>query len=177
MARSLNKAQVIGRLGRDPEVRRFANGGSVVSFPVATSDTWKDRSTGETRERTEWHRVAIYNEALGRLAMSYLKKGDQVFLEGKMETRKWQDQGGQDRFTTEIALRPYAGEMTFLGNAPRSNDGNVDGSSAPRNGNAPQAGNTSPESPADIYSGARGYGADFGGTSGFSGIQDDDIPF
>lgn len=176
MARSLNKAQVIGRLGRDPEVRRFSNGGSVVSFPVATSETWKDRSTGEARERTEWHRVAIYNEALGRLAMSYLKKGDQVYLEGKMETRKWQDQGGQDRFTTEIALRPYAGEMTFLGSGARGNDGNTRRPPDAQQ-SAPPRTAASPTDAADIYSGARGYGADFGGMSHHGGIQDDDIPF
>jgi single-strand DNA-binding protein len=186
MARSLNKAQVIGRLGRDPETKNFSNGGSVVTFPVATSEQWKDRNTGERRERTEWHLIAIYNEALGRLAISYLKKGDQVFLEGKMEARKWRDQSGQDRYTTEIALRPYAGEMTFLGsNQARSAPGGAQGEGdrprpdhdQPRGGGTPSSTDrdrTAPERespPADLYSGSRGIGPGYGRSF------DDDVPF
>ena len=114
MAGSVNKVMLIGNLGRDPEVRNFQNGGKVCNLAVATSETWKDRNTGERREKTEWHRVAIFNEALVRLAEQYLRKGSKVYLEGQMETRKWQDQSGQDRYTTEVVLRPYKGEMTFL---------------------------------------------------------------
>lgn len=114
MAGSVNKVILIGNLGRDPEVRSFQNGGKVCNLRVATSETWKDRNTGERRERTEWHNVAIFNEALVRLAEQYLRKGSKVYLEGKLETRKWQDQSGQDRYTTEVVLRPYQGEMTFL---------------------------------------------------------------
>lgn len=170
MAKSLNKAQVIGRLGKDPERKEFANGGSVVSFSVATSESWKDRNSGELRERTEWHRISIYNEALGRLAMAYLKTGDQVFLEGRMETRRWQDQSGQDRYMTEIALRPYAGEMTFLGGGrARGADADRPESSTPRGAALP--GPTRNETPGDLYSGSEGY--DAGGGRTF----DDDLPF
>ncbi|QFT80874.1 Single-stranded DNA-binding protein [Roseovarius sp. THAF27] len=114
MAGSVNKVILIGNLGRDPEVRTFQNGGKVCNLRIATSENWKDRNTGERRERTEWHTVAIFNEALVRLAEQYLKKGSKVYIEGKLETRKWQDQSGQDRYSTEVVLRPYAGEMTFL---------------------------------------------------------------
>ena len=114
MAGSVNKVILIGNLGRDPEVRTFQNGGKVCNLRIATSETWKDRNTGERRERTEWHSVAIFNENLARLAEQYLRKGSKVYIEGKLETRKWQDQSGQDRYSTEVVLRPYAGEMTFL---------------------------------------------------------------
>ncbi|GAW36978.1 single-stranded DNA-binding protein [Roseovarius sp. A-2] len=114
MAGSVNKVIIIGNLGQDPEIRNFDNGGKVANLSVATSETWKDRNTGERRERTEWHRVAIFNTALVGLAEQYLKKGSKVYLEGQLETRKWQDQSGQDRYTTEVVLRPYNGEMTFL---------------------------------------------------------------
>ena len=114
MAGSVNKVILIGNLGRDPEVRSFQNGGKVCNLRIATSETWKDRNTGERRERTEWHSVAIFNENLARLAEQYLRKGSKVYIEGKLETRKWQDQSGQDRYSTEVVLRPYAGELTFL---------------------------------------------------------------
>ncbi len=114
MAGSVNKVIIIGNLGRDPEVRTFANGGKVVNLRIATSETWKDKSTGERKERTEWHSVAIFNEAIARLAEQYLSKGSKVYIEGKLETRKWQDQSGQDRYSTEIAIRPYAGDLTML---------------------------------------------------------------
>ena len=114
MAGSVNKVILVGNLGRDPEVRTFQNGGRVCNLRIATSENWKDRNTGERRERTEWHTVAIFNENLARLAEQYLRKGSKVYIEGKLETRKWQDQSGQDRYSTEVVLRPYAGEMTFL---------------------------------------------------------------
>jgi single-strand DNA-binding protein len=114
MAGSVNKVILIGNLGRDPEVRSFQNGGKVCNLRIATSETWKDRNTGERREKTEWHSVAIFNENLARLAEQYLRKGSKVYIEGQLETRKWQDQSGQDRYSTEIVLRPYKGEMTFL---------------------------------------------------------------
>ena len=114
MAGSVNKVILIGNLGRDPEVRSFQNGGKVCNLRIATSENWKDRNTGERRERTEWHSVAIFNENLARLAEQYLRKGSKVYIEGKLETRKWQDQSGQDRYSTEVVLRPYAGELTFL---------------------------------------------------------------
>ncbi len=114
MAGSINKVILIGNLGRDPEVRTFQNGGKVCNLRIATSDHWKDRNTGERREKTEWHTVAIFNENLARLAEQYLRKGSKVYVEGKLETRKWQDQSGQDRYSTEVVLRPYSGELTFL---------------------------------------------------------------
>jgi single-strand DNA-binding protein len=114
MAGSVNKVILIGNLGVDPEVRSFPNGGKVCSLRVATSETWKDRNTGERREKTEWHRVEIYSEPLVRVAEQYLRKGSKVYLEGQLETRKWQDQSGQDRYTTEVALRPYRSELTML---------------------------------------------------------------
>ena len=114
MAGSVNKVILIGNLGRDPEVRTFQNGGKVCNLRIATSENWKDRNTGERREKTEWHSVAIFNENLARLAEQYLRKGSKVYIEGKLETRKWQDQSGQDRYSTEVVLRPYGGELTFL---------------------------------------------------------------
>ncbi|MEL7097755.1 MAG: single-stranded DNA-binding protein [Pseudomonadota bacterium] len=114
MAGSVNKVILVGNLGRDPETRTFQNGGKVCNLRIATSENWKDRNTGERKERTEWHSVAIFNENLARLAEQYLRKGSKVYIEGKLETRKWQDQSGQDRYSTEVVLRPYAGELTFL---------------------------------------------------------------
>src|SRR6056297_3491335 len=114
MAGSVNKVIIVGNLGRDPEVRTFQNGGKVCNLRIATSENWKDRNTGERRERTEWHSVAIFSEPLARIAEQYLRKGSKVYLEGQLETRKWQDQSGQDRYTTEVVLRPYRGELTLL---------------------------------------------------------------
>lgn len=114
MAGSVNKVILIGNLGRDPEVRTFQNGGKVCNLRIATSETWKDRNTGERRERTEWHSVAIFSEPLARIAEQYLRKGSKVYIEGQLETRKWQDQSGQDRYSTEVVLRPYRGELTLL---------------------------------------------------------------
>jgi len=114
MAGSVNKVILIGNLGRDPEVRSFPNGGKVVNLRIATSERWRDRNTGENRERTEWHSVAIFNEALARVAEQYLRKGSKVYVEGQLETRKWQDQSGQDRYTTEVVLRPFRSELTML---------------------------------------------------------------
>jgi single-strand DNA-binding protein len=115
MTGSVNKVILIGNLGADPEVRTFPNGGQVVNLRVATSETWKDKGTGERKERTEWHSVAIFNDGLGKIATQYLKKGSTVYLEGQLETRKWQDQSGNDRYSTEVVLRAYRGELTLLG--------------------------------------------------------------
>jgi len=114
MAGSVNKVILIGNLGRDPEVRTFQNGGKVCNLRIATSETWKDKQTGERKERTEWHSVAIFSEPLARVAEQYLKKGSKVYIEGQLETRKWQDQSGQDRYSTEVVLRPYRSELTML---------------------------------------------------------------
>ncbi|MEM1130841.1 MAG: single-stranded DNA-binding protein [Pseudomonadota bacterium] len=114
MSGSVNKVILIGNLGRDPEVRSFQNGGKVVNLRIATSERWRDRNTGENRERTEWHSVAIFAEPLARVAEQYLRKGSKVYIEGQLETRKWQDQSGQDRYSTEVVLRPYRSELTML---------------------------------------------------------------
>ena len=120
MAGSLNKVLLIGRLGKDPELREFPSGGKVCSFSLATSETWKDSSTGERQERTSWHNIAIFNERLAEIAEQYLRKGSQVYIEGQLETRKWQDQAGNDRYTTEVVLKNFRGELTMLGG--RSDD-------------------------------------------------------
>ncbi len=114
MAGSVNKAILVGNLGRDPEVRHTQDGSKIVHLSVATSDRWKDRATGEPRERTEWHRVVIFNERLGEVAEQYLKKGAKVYLEGQIQTRKWTDQSGQERYTTEVVLQRFRGELTML---------------------------------------------------------------
>jgi single-strand DNA-binding protein len=123
MAGSVNKVIIIGNLGQDPEVRNFPSGGKVCNFSVATSENWKDKNTGERRERTEWHRVSITSEPLVRVAEQYLRKGSKVYLEGQLETRKWQDQSGQDKYTTEVVLRPYRSELTMLDSKSEGSQG------------------------------------------------------
>ena len=117
---SVNKVIIIGNLGRDPEVRSFPNGGKVCNLRIATSETWKDKNSGERKEKTEWHSVAIFSEPLVRVAEQYLRKGSKVYIEGQLETRKWQDKDGQDRYSTEVALRPFRSQLTMLDG--RSND-------------------------------------------------------
>jgi len=118
MSGSVNKVILIGNLGRDPEVRSTQDGMKIVNFTLATSERWKDRSSGEQRERTEWHRVVIFNENLGRIAEQYLRKGSSVYVEGQLQTRKWQDQSGNDRYSTEVVLQRFRGELTLLGGKP-----------------------------------------------------------
>ena len=119
MSGSVNKVTLIGNLGRDPEIRAMQNGDKIVQLSIATSDRWKDKNSGEQRERTEWHRVVIFNDALGKIAEQYLKKGSTVYLEGQLQTRKWTDQqSGQDKYSTEIVLQRYRGELTLLGSRP-----------------------------------------------------------
>ena len=165
MAGSVNKVILVGNLGRDPEVRTFQNGGKVCNLRIATSETWKDRNTGERRERTEWHSVAIFQEGLVRIAEQYLRKGSKVYIEGKLQTRKWQDQSGQDRYSTEVVLQGFDGVLTMLDSRSEGGGG----------GN---------------YGGGQGggYGSDYGGGydsgpgQGDSGPApsrdlDDEIPF
>jgi single-strand DNA-binding protein len=114
MASSVNKVILVGNLGRDPEVRQLNSGEPVVSLRIATSETWKDKATGERKDRTEWHSVVIFNENLARVAEQYLKKGSKVYVEGQLQTRKWQDQQGQERYTTEVVLQRFRGELTLL---------------------------------------------------------------
>ena len=121
MSGSVNKVTLVGNLGRDPEVRAMQNGDKIIQLSVATSDRWKDKSTGEQRERTEWHRVVIFNDALEKIAEQYLKKGSTVYLEGQLQTRKWTDQqSGQEKYTTEVVLQRYRGELTLLGSRPEN---------------------------------------------------------
>ncbi|MEO1492922.1 MAG: single-stranded DNA-binding protein [Pseudomonadota bacterium] len=165
MAGSLNKVMIIGNLGADPEVRSFQNGGQVCNLRVATSERWKDRNSGEMREKTEWHTVAIFNENLVRLAQQYLRKGSKVYLEGQLETRKWQDQNGNDRYSTEVVLRPYRGEMTFLDGRDGGGGGGGYGGGSGGGGGGSYGG---------------GGGGGFGGGSGgppAAGGMDDEIPF
>jgi single-strand DNA-binding protein len=114
VAGSVNKVILVGNLGKDPESRSFQNGGEVVSFSVATSESWKDRTSGERKEKTEWHNVSIFSEGLARVAKSYLRKGSKVYLEGQLETRKWQDQSGNDRYSTDVVLRNFNSSMVLL---------------------------------------------------------------
>jgi single-strand DNA-binding protein len=160
MAGSVNKVILVGNLGRDPEIRSFQNGGRVANLSVATSETWKDRATGERKEKTEWHRVAIFNDRLVDVVEKYLKKGSKVYIEGQLETRKWTDQQGQERYTTEVVLRQFRGELTML-------DG--------RGGGAGIGSDDFEESPAPAYAGASAGPAPSRGRSG--GPLDDDIPF
>lgn len=157
MAGSVNKVILIGNLGRDPEVRSTQDGAKIVQLSVATSEQWKDRNSGERRERTEWHRVVIFNERLAEVAERYLKKGSKVYLEGQLQTRKWTDKEGQDRYTTEVVLGRFRGELTML-------DGRGDGGSGGGGGDY----------------GSDNMGSSSGGSmagSGARGELDDEIPF
>ncbi len=115
MAGSVNKVILVGNLGRDPEIRSMQDGGKIVQLSIATSESWRDRNSGERRERTEWHRVVIFNENLGKVAEQFLKKGSSVYIEGQLQTRKWTDQQGIEKYTTEVVLQRYRGELTMLG--------------------------------------------------------------
>ncbi len=179
MAGSVNKVILIGNLGRDPEVRSFQNGGKVVNLRIATSETWRDRNSGERKERTEWHSVAIFNEALGKIAEQYLKKGSTVYIEGALETRKWQDQSGQDKYTTEIVLRPYNGNLTLLGG--RGDGGSGGGGGYDDRGGYDEGGQGGGGGyGGGSSSGGSGRGGFGGGSSGGGGGRsdmDDEIPF
>ena len=161
MAGSVNKVILIGNLGADPEVRTFQNGGKVCNLRIATSENWKDRDSGERRERTEWHNVVIRSEPLIRVAEQYLRKGSKVYVEGQLETRKWQDQSGADRYTTEVSLRPYRSELTMLDARGEGGGGGSGGGS----GGGQQGG------------GFDDRGGPEGGSGGGGGNMDDEIPF
>ena len=167
MAGSVNKVILVGNLGRDPEVRSFQNGGKVCNLRIATSENWKDRNTGERKERTEWHSVAIFSEPLARIAEQYLRKGSKVYIEGQLETRKWQDQSGADRYSTEVVLRPYRGELTLL-------DGRGDGGSGGQGGGGYDSG---PSGGYDDGGYSSGGGGSQGGGASRPAMDDDEIPF
>ena len=174
MAGSVNKVIIVGNLGRDPEVRSFGNGGKVVNLRIATSENWRDKQTGERKERTEWHSVAIYNEALGKIAEQYLKKGSTVYIEGQLETRKWQDQSGADRYSTEVVLRQFRGELTLLGG--RSDGGSGGGGYDDRDEGGQGGGGGYGGSSSGSSRGGFGSGGASGGGGGRSDM-DDEIPF
>ncbi|MFN3864748.1 MAG: single-stranded DNA-binding protein [Erythrobacter sp.] len=168
MAGSLNKVMLIGNLGADPEVRSFQNGGKVCNLRIATTESWKDRNTGEKQERTEWHTVAIFNEGLAGVAERYLKKGSKVYIEGQLQTRKWQDQNGNDRYSTEVVLRGPNAVMTMLDSPGGAGGGMGGGGRAGGFGGGNGGGN---------YGGGAGGGGAGGGFGGGYDDLDDDIPF
>ena len=178
MAGSVNKVILIGNLGKDPEVRSFQNGGKVVNLRLATSENWRDKATGERKERTEWHTVAIFNENLAKIAEQYLKKGSTVYIEGQLETRKWQDQSGADRYSTEVVLRQFGGTLTLLG----GRDGGGGGGGQDERGSEDYQGGGGGGG-GGYRGGASGSGASGGGSSGGSSgggsrsDMDDEIPF
>ena len=168
MAGSVNKVILVGNLGADPEIRRTQDGRPVANLRVATSESWKDKVTGERKERTEWHRVVIFNENLCRIAEQYLKKGSKVFIEGQLQTRKWQDQSGQDRYSTEVVLQGFRGELTLLDRA-----GGAGGGAGGRGDFGEDAGGEF-GSPGPSRKVAAAAGA---GSRGSRGDMDDEIPF
>ncbi|QKR99147.1 single-stranded DNA-binding protein [Sphingomonas sp. CL5.1] len=186
MAGSVNKVILVGNLGRDPESRTFQNGGKVVNLRIATSESWKDRNTGERKERTEWHSVAIFNEGLANVAERFLRKGSKVYIEGQLQTRKWQDQQGQDRYSTEIVLQGFNSVLTMLDGAPGGGaggggmagggrddwgGGNDFGGGASSGGGF---GGRGDGSSAGSGGGSGGFGQSRGG---FADDLDDDVPF
>ena len=177
MAGSLNKVMLIGNLGADPEVRSFQNGGKVCNLRIATSEQWKDRNTGERQERTEWHTVAIFSEGLVNVAENYLKKGSKVYVEGQLQTRKWQDQNGQDRYSTEIVLRGYNGTLTMLDGAPGGGGGQRGGGGGGGwNQGGGGSGGGGGGSSWNQGGGSSSGGSGGGGAGGYDDL-DDDIPF
>ena len=174
MAGSLNMVMLIGNLGADPEIRSFQNGGKVANLRIATSESWKDRNTGERKEKTEWHTVAIFSEGLVGVAENYLRKGSKVYIEGKLQTRKWQDQSGADRYSTEVVLQGPGAVMTMLDGAPGAGGGQRGGGSG---GDYGRSGGGGGGGGWNQGGGAAGAGA--GATGGGSNYDDldDDIPF
>ena len=181
MAGSVNKVILVGNLGKDPEVRRLGSGEPVVNLRIATSETWRDKQSGEKKERTEWHSVVIFNENLAKVAEQYLKKGSKIYIEGQLQTRKWQDQSGVEKYTTEIVLQRYRGELTILdsrgqgGGSDEYSEGGggmveerSSGSSFGRSGPASGGGSRQP---------AMAGGGGGGGGRSSSSHLDDDIPF
>ncbi|MCP3056339.1 single-stranded DNA-binding protein [Aurantimonas sp. LRZ36] len=168
MAGSVNKVILVGNLGADPEIRRLNSGDAVVNLRIATSESWRDRQSGERRERTEWHNVVIFNETLVKVAEQYLKKGSKVYIEGQLQTRNWEDQSGQKRYTTEVVLQRFRGELQMLdsrGEGGGGGGGNYDQSGGARGGSG---------------GGGRAGGGNYdqsGGGGGSSRDLDDEIPF
>jgi single-strand DNA-binding protein len=187
MAGSVNKVILVGNLGRDPESKSFQNGGKVVNLRIATSESWKDKSSGERREKTEWHSVAIFNEVLGNTAERFLRKGSKVYLEGQLQTRKWQDQSGADRYSTEVVLQGFNAVLVLLDRREGEGGGGYSG------GGASSGGWAEDDNSSFVGSGGGsggGYGSPGGGNRGgggggstggrpapFDSDLDDDVPF
>ncbi len=176
MAGSVNKVILVGNLGADPEIRRTQDGRPIANLRIATSESWRDRNSGERREKTEWHRVVIFNEGLCKVAEQYLRKGSKVYLEGQLQTRKWQDQSGQDRYSTEVVLQGFNSNLTML-------DGRGEGGT--QSGSLPDYGS---DQGGSFGGGGSGYGGGQGGSGGGgfgspsgggggAGPMDDEIPF
>ncbi|MGE3746629.1 MAG: single-stranded DNA-binding protein [Sphingomonadaceae bacterium] len=174
MAGSVNKVIIVGNLGRDPESRSFQNGGKVVNLRIATSENWKDRATGERREKTEWHSVAIFNEPLANTAERFLRKGSKVYIEGQLQTRKWTDQQGQERYSTEIVLQGFNAVLVLLDR--RENDGGSGGGSRDWEESGSGGGGFGGGSSGG-YGGGRGGSAPQGEKDPFGVDLDDDVPF
>lgn len=184
MAGSVNKVILVGNLGRDPESRSFQNGGKVVNLRIATSESWKDRNTGEKKEKTEWHSVAIFNEGLANVAERFLRKGSKVYIEGQLQTRKWQDAQGQDKYSTEVVLQGFNSVLTMLDGAPGGGGG-----SGNRGGGDDWGAGGGDSFAGQSSSRGGGSGGSFGGGSGSGGARsggggssfpddlDDDVPF
>ncbi len=175
MAGSVNKVILVGNVGKDPEIRAFQNGGRVASFSVATSESWKDKATGERKERTEWHRISIMNDNLVGIVEQYVKKGSKLYIEGQLETRKWTDQSGVEKYSTEVVLRPYRGELTLLDSRGSTGGASSGGSDYGSSGGSVGYDQSSQE---------MGNGGGFGGGQkraaaggGAPDMMDDDIPF
>ena len=168
MAGSVNKVILVGNLGKDPEVRRLGSGEPVVNLSLATSESWKDKATGERKEKTEWHRVVIFNENLARVAEQYLRKGSKVYIEGQLQTRKWQDQSGQEKYSTEVVIQRFRGDLTILD--ARGGGGSEHSDSEP--GQVSRGGDFGRSSPMEKRPAMAGSGG-----SGRYNDLDDDIPF
>ncbi len=187
MAGSVNKVIIVGNLGRDPESRAFQNGGKVVNLRIATSETWKDKMSGERKEKTEWHSVAIFNEGLANVAEKFLRKGSKVYIEGSLQTRKWQDQQGQDKYSTEIVLQGFNSVLTMLDGPGGGQGGGAGGGGGRSGGGDDWAGGGGNDYGSGGGSrgggasggGSRGGGGGFGGGQGggFADDLDDDVPF
>ncbi|WP_337266727.1 single-stranded DNA-binding protein [Oryzifoliimicrobium ureilyticus] len=172
MAGSVNKVILIGNVGADPEIRRTQDGRPIANLRIATSETWRDRNSGERREKTEWHNIVVFNEGLTKVVEQYVKKGSKLYIEGQLQTRKWQDQNGQDRYSTEVVLQGFNSTLTML-----DNRGEGGGASSGRGGNDYGGGYGDDYGQPSQPSGGRSSGGNSGGGSNFSRDLDDDIPF
>ena len=175
MAGSVNKVILVGNLGADPEIRRLNSGDPVVNLRVATTETWRDKSSGERKDRTEWHNVVIFNDNLAKVAEQYLKKGAKVYVEGQLQTRKWQDQTGADKYTTEVVLQKFRGELQMLDARGQGEGGQVGNYAG--GGNAARGSDFGQSSPNESFNRGGGGGSKGGGGGGSSRELDDEIPF